>query len=1138
MRYTRSLESLGFIGGPTLPPVWVTSDPELNEAVAVADPLSSALGPSPIMASFTPIDTDTLVNSNTADGQISPKVAALADGRYMIVWVGAVTQPVVSVDGTFAPAYANAGIRAQIFNADGTRSGGEIVINTTTAGAQLRPVVAQLSDGNVLISWHDGVGPAGGSAETTPNTIRAQEFTSAGVASGAEFAIGNSNGRLHSVSAMAGGGFVVTYQEGGIGGTLAAGNFVARIYDSNNLQTSTFVVDNTQPIGNHNGTYTSVEADGDIVIYWTDRDPVSNLVSTRGARFDANGNMLSSDFLQPGGNFGGVVTLATGGHAIIEAHGLGNGQPVTIYARMFSVDGSLEQYVEVAQVPTLLALPTITAAANGGFIASWIIDSDPSSGFNAEIVARAFNAIGNPIGSAFQVNSITPGNQTPPAMVQLTNGDIIAVWSDDSHLTGDTSGTGINMRRVHYDPANHNPTAADFEFSLYGIAPGTSVTEDPANIEGFFGPNGYDADGDPLALSSVSNISNGTVTLNPDGTLTMTATPGAPERLSFDFVVSDGQGGTATARATVTLPSDFVTVRLGSTATVDFLANDYYKPAPGATAFTVSSAGPVMGGSVQGFTTIVNTANGPRIVYDPLAATFGPAGSVDLNSSFFNLLAGQTAQYRMSYYNNQTAAIDVIVTVQGWAQLGGTAADNLVGTALADHLSGGSGAANTLQGGAGDDWYTVAVANDTIIELADEGIDSVRTALAVYTLPDNVENLRFLYNSSSYLQRGIGNALDNLITIGPSNTGELYGLGGNDTLIGSGLFVGGAGADTMIGSVATIDTASYADSPGGVSINLATNVNVGSDAEGDTLTSIERIIGSAFADTIVGSSGDNILDGGTGINILLGGAGNDRLIVGAGADGTTVDGGADFDTLVVTGSVSLGGLTGIEAIELQSGAVLTLTGAQFNTLAPGTALSGTGSITIDMAPGDLELNAQNLSVAPGSNVSFTINGSSGGDAIKGSIKAVNTILGGDGDDQIRGGSLSDTIDGGNGDDKIIGARGADILTGGAGADQFRYLASEESGIGVNADRITDFTSGTDKLAFRLLDSDPNTPGVQGFSYIDSQAFHATGAAEIRYGNSGSDLVVQLDLNGDGVADMEIFLDGLAGHPLTGGDFLL
>ena len=128
--------------------------------------------------------------------------------------------------------------------------------------------------------------------------------------------------------------------------------------------------------------------------------------------------------------------------------------------------------------------------------------------------------------------------------------------------------------------------------------------------------------------------------------------------------------------------------------------------------------------------------------------------------------------------------------------------------------------------------------------------------------------------------------------------------------------------------------------------------------------------------------------------------------------------------------------------------------------------------------------------------------------------------------------------GGDGNDKIEGGQGADTLTGGAGADTFRYQSASASGIGAAADHITDFVSGTDKLGFALLDANPGTPGIDPFSYIDTQAFHATGAAEIRYETAGAELMVQVDANGDGIADMAIYLNGLGGTSLASADFLI
>ena len=67
-------------------------------------------------------------------------------------------------------------------------------------------------------------------------------------------------------------------------------------------------------------------------------------------------------------------------------------------------------------------------------------------------------------------------------------------------------------------------------------------------------------------------------------------------------------------------------------------------------------------------------------------------------------------------------------------------------------------------------------------------------------------------------------------------------------------------ADRLLGGTGQ-DTASYAGSPGAVSINLFTGVATGGNATGDSLRSIERVIGLPLADTLVGDSLNNWLEG-------------------------------------------------------------------------------------------------------------------------------------------------------------------------------------------------------------------------------------------------------------------------------------
>ena len=242
-----------------------------------------------------------------------------------------------------------------------------------------------------------------------------------------------------------------------------------------------------------------------------------------------------------------------------------------------------------------------------------------------------------------------------------------------------------------------------------------------------------------------------------------------------------------------------------------------------------------------------------------------------------------------------------------------------------------------------------------------------------------------------------GTSAGESLTAGTAGADVIRAYQGNDTIkvtAGQDFIDGGAGSDTLsvtIGDIATFAAPNAArtytigadrlfGSSGALNtsflgveyINFST---VGAGNFGDTIDArqfagVASLVAGTGNDTLFGGVGADTLNGGGGIDTLYGGTGNDRLIVGAGGSGTIVDGGADGDTLVVTGSVSLGGLAGVEAIELQAGAALTLGGAQFNTIQLGGAVSGTGSIMINMAVGDLTVNTQFLTVTPGSTMSY------------------------------------------------------------------------------------------------------------------------------------------------------------------------
>lgn len=355
--------------------------------------------------------------------------------------------------------------------------------------------------------------------------------------------------------------------------------------------------------------------------------------------------------------------------------------------------------------------------------------------------------------------------------------------------------------------------------------------------------------------------------------------------------------------------------------------------------------------------------------------------------------------------------------------IGGTGADTFVGLDGIDQFLAGSGAANTLIGGPGDDTYQNEALGDTIIELPGEGFDTVFTRQLTFVLPANVEVVRYVNNDSQSFA-GIGNSENNTIS-GAFGADTLIGYGGNDTLEG-----GTGAANTLIGGPG--DDVYQSNAVGDTIIELA---GEGFDTISTSLVSFtmpantERLNYNGTANfTGVGNASNNIIVGGSGGDVLIGLGGNDRLLssIGLAADtaANTLIGGAGDDEYGLYNP-------GDTVIELNGEGVDSVTVAYFNAYT-------------------LPANVENLS--------FT-GGTSGG--VSGTGNALdNRIFGSFGDDVLSGLAGDDFIVGGFGDDLIFGGLGSDTINVSAGSDTI-FFGAGESGI----DLIQAFTTGQDRLAF-------------------------------------------------------------------------
>jgi len=113
--------------------------------------------------------------------------------------------------------------------------------------------------------------------------------------------------------------------------------------------------------------------------------------------------------------------------------------------------------------------------------------------------------------------------------------------SVDYTLT-DGSLTDIGTLTITVDPVNDAPVAVDDVIA--DVDEDTPVT---LTVNDIVTTNDSDVDGDTLTISAVSNPVNGSVVLNVDGTVTFIPNANYNGPASFDYTISDGNGGTDSA---------------------------------------------------------------------------------------------------------------------------------------------------------------------------------------------------------------------------------------------------------------------------------------------------------------------------------------------------------------------------------------------------------------------------------------------------------------------------------------------------------------------------------------------------------------------------------------------------------------
>ena len=522
------------------------------------------------------------------------------------------------------------------------------------------------------------------------------------------------------------------------------------------------------------------------------------------------------------------------------------------------------------------------------------------------------------------------------------------------------------------------------------------------------------------------------------------------------------------------------------------------------------------------------------------------AGGVD-TFDFSGYSNNQVIDLRQGAFSNVGALIGNVSIALGAVienAIGGSGADTMYGNSGDNVLTGGVGN-DRIDGGLGSDTvvfsgnrsqYTIAYNGQTATVTGPDGVDVI----------SNVEFLRFADQTISAAFTGgvnvSGDILNNTMN-GTASGDILFGLGGNDTLsglagndtldggTGDDVLNGGDGDDFLIGGLGNdalnggsgFDQASYAGATSGVTVNLTSGSATGG-AGSDTLTSIEWIIGSSFADVITGSAGNDRLDGNGGNDTIRGGDGNDVITAGAGAQtggapdivkarttanattGTAIQLDGSFDLLAsseIANSTTIPHATvravthgGLEyyAVTVGAGQSITLDidNGSFDTtlrlIGPnGVEVASNDDSTPDGGPstdsqmtytatasgvyyivvGQWEANSGTTftSTSPAAGGAYTLHVSVANHAVVPLTLTGSSLFGDAGNDTITGGAAGDIL---------VGGAGNDTLDGGAGIDTALYVGNSRSYSTVSATQVAGGSQGgTDALSnieiLRFLD---------------------------------------------------------------------
>ena len=381
-------------------------------------------------------------------------------------------------------------------------AGDEFRVHATTDGGQHLGWGATHSagtdaQGNFVVVWTDD-----GTGEND-HDVRGRLFDATGNPRGDEFQVNPWSGYHQSPTvAMNGNGdFAVVWEAWSSDGSVAGGVYLGLFDSTGELQQAPLLVTQTGY-----GPDVAMDADGGVLVVWTEWGRGRDGTDVYAQRFDRNGVPQGSDFrvntYRAGDQSNPSVGMdAVGNSVVVWSSDIQDGTG-GVFAQRYGAIGQpqgdefrVNAYHDRSR---RWWNPAVAMAPAGAFVVAWATIGPDT--WDEDIFVRQYDALGRDLGPEFRANAWTPGNQNSPALATDDDGFVVA-WTGPWDLDG-----GAREILARQYNAQGRPASVEFRVNTYthSIQDTSSVAIAPAgSFVVAWNSQGQDPDGSPGVYAQV-----------------------------------------------------------------------------------------------------------------------------------------------------------------------------------------------------------------------------------------------------------------------------------------------------------------------------------------------------------------------------------------------------------------------------------------------------------------------------------------------------------------------------------------------------------------------------------------------------------------------------------------------------------